>query len=133
MRICLHTYESSTHATYVLTASADEFITCLSDFLEEVFINRLKAIHEFSLLADETTDIAGRAELAIFICYVDSDCHQVKEEFLGVVEVVESKGAKALCQIICEVLREKGIDINQLRFDGFDGTNMMSGKISGLQ
>ena len=87
----------------------------------------------FSLIADETTDIAGRAELAIFICYVDSDCHQVKEEFLGVVEVVESKGAKALCQIICEVLREKGIDINQLRFDGFDGTNMLSGKISGLQ
>ena len=133
MRICLHTYESSTHATYVLTASADEFITCLSDFLEEVFINRLKAIHEFSLLADETTDIAGRAELAIFICYVDSDCHQVKEEFLGVVEVVGSKGAKALCQIICKVLREKGVDINQLRFNGFDGTITLSGEISGLQ
>ena len=48
-------------------------------------------------------------------------------------EVVESKEAKTLCQIICEVLREKGVDINQLRFDGFDGTNTMSGEISGLQ
>ena len=87
----------------------------------------------FSLIADETTDIAGRAELAIFICYVDSDCHQVKEEFLGVVEIVGSKGAEALHQIICEVLQEKGIDINLLRFNGFDGTNTMSGKISELQ
>ena len=99
-----HLRDSSTHATYVSTASTDEFITYLSDFLEEGFINRLTAACEFSLLADETTDIAGRAKLAIFICYVDSDCHQVKEEFLGVVEVVGSKGAKALCQIICEVL-----------------------------
>ena len=97
------------------------------------FINRLTAAREFSLLADETTDIAGRAELAIFIRYVDSDFHQVKEEFLGLVEVVGSKGAEALCQIICKVLREKGNDINQLRFNGFDGANMMSGKISWLQ
>ena len=101
--------------------------------MEEGFINRLTAALEFSLLADETTDIADRAELAIFIRYVDSDCHQVKEEFLGVVEVVGSKGAKALCQIICKVLQEKGIDINQLRFNGFDSTNTMSGEISGLQ
>ena len=100
--------------------------------MEEGFINRLTATREFSLLADEITDI-GRAKLAIFIRYVDSDCHQVKEEFLGVVEVVGSKGAEVLGQIICEVLREKGVDINQLRFIGFDGTNMMSGKISGLQ
>ena len=124
-----HLRESSTRATYLLTVSTDEFITCLSDFLEEGFINRLTAARKFSLLADETTDIAGRAELAIFIRYVDSDCHQVKEKFLGVVEVVGSKGAEALCQIICEVLREKGVDINQLRFKGFDG----SGEISGLQ
>ena len=64
-------------------------------------MNRPTSACEFSLLADETTDIAGRTELAIFIRYVDSDCHQVKEEFLGVVEVVGSKGAEALCQIIC--------------------------------
>ena len=29
-----HLRESSTRATYVSTASTDEFITCLSDFLE---------------------------------------------------------------------------------------------------
>ena len=38
-----------------------------------------------------------------------------------------------LCQIICEALLEKGIDINQLRFNGFYATNTMSGKISRLQ
>ena len=56
--MCAHLRESSTRAMYVSTASTDEFITCLSDFLEEGFINRLTAAREFSLLADETTDIA---------------------------------------------------------------------------
>ena len=57
-----HLPESSTCATYISTASPDEFITCLSDFLEEGFINRLPAAREFSLLADETTDITGMVE-----------------------------------------------------------------------
>ena len=57
-----HLRESSTCAMYVSTVSTDEFITCLSDFLEEGFINRLPAAREFSLLADETTDITGTVE-----------------------------------------------------------------------
>ena len=84
-------------------------------------------------MADETTDMADRAELSIFIQYVDSDSHEVKEEFLGLVEVVGSKGTEALFKLICEVLQDKGVDINQMRFNGFDGTNTMSGEISGLQ
>ena len=43
-------------------------------------------------MADETTDMADRAELSIFIWYVDSDNHKVKEEFLAFVEVVGSWG-----------------------------------------
>ena len=84
-------------------------------------------------MADETTDIADRAQLSIFIRYIDADDHTVKEEYLGLTEVVGSKGAEALLEKICDFLKEKGIDINQMRFNGFDGTNTMSGEITGLQ
>ena len=47
--------------------------------------------------------------------------------------MVRSKGAEELFKLICEVLRDKGVDINQTRFNGLDGTNAMSGEISGLQ
>ena len=123
----------SRRATYVSTTSTDEFLKCLSDHLEEEFLSRLAAASDFSLMADETTDVADRAELSIFIRYVDADTHQISEKFLGLVEVVGSKGASALCDKICEVLLEKGIDMQQMRFNGFDGTNTMSGEISGLQ
>ena len=106
----------------------DESIKCLSDYLEEGFKNRFLAASDFSLTTDETTDISDRAELAIFVCYVNSDSHQVTEEFLGLVEVYGSKGAEALFNLICDVLKRKGIDINQMRFNGMDGTNTMSGE-----
>ena len=61
-------------------------------------------------MANETTDMADRAELSIFIQYVDSDRQKVNEEFLGLVEVIGTKGAKTFF----EVLQGKGIDINQM-------------------
>ena len=81
----------SRRATYVSTTSTDEFLKCLSDHLEEEFLSRLAAASDFSLMADETTDVADRAELSIFIRYVDADTHQISEKFLGLVEVVEVK------------------------------------------
>ena len=105
----------------------DESIKCLSDYLEEGFKNRLLAASDFSLTTDETTDISDRAELAIFECYVNSDSHQVTEELLGLVEVYGSKGAEALFNIICDMLKRTGIGIKQVRFNGMDGTNTMTG------
>lgn len=45
-------------------------------------------------MAGETTDIADRAELSIFIRYDDANDHKVKEESLGLVEVI---GSKLMC------------------------------------
>ena len=52
------------------------------------FFRLLTAASEFSLMADETIDIADRAELTISVHYVDSDKRSIIEEFLGLVEVV---------------------------------------------
>ena len=101
--------------------------------MEEGFKNRLPAASDFSLMTDETTDISDRAKLTIFVRYVNSDSHQVTEEFLGLVEVYGRKGAEALFNLICNVLKRKGIGIKQMRFNGMDGTNTMSGERSGLQ
>ena len=122
-----HFQEARSRATYASKKSADEFIKCLSDYLEEGFKNRLLAASDFSLMTDETTDISDCAELALFVCYVNLDSHQVTEEFLGLVKV---KGAKALFNLIYDMLKCKGINIKQMRFNGMDRTNTMSGEQS---
>ena len=42
-------------------------------------------------MADETIDFSDRAELATFIRYIESDSHDVKEEFLGLVQIIGIK------------------------------------------
>ena len=66
-----HLRESSSRVTYVSTTSTDEFLRCLSDHLEGDFLSCLISAYDFSLMADETTDMADRAELSIFIRSVD--------------------------------------------------------------
>ena len=105
-----HFQEVSSRATHAFKKSADGFIKCLSDYLKEGFKNRLLAASDFSLMTDETTDTSDRAELAIFVRYVNLDSHQITEEFLGLVKVYESKGTEALFNLICDVLKCKGID-----------------------
>ena len=107
--IIKHLNDCSSRATYTSKTSAEEFVQCISDYLEDGFKDRLLAASEFSLMTDETTDISERAELSIFVRYVDSDTHKISEEFLGMVEVIGSKRAEALFNLICKVLEEKNL------------------------
>ena len=84
-------------------------------------------------MADETTDVSDRVELATFVRYADSDSNDVKEEFLGLVQIKGNKDAAQICEKISEVFRDKGIELSNMRFSGLDGTNNMSGEITGLQ
>ena len=84
-------------------------------------------------MADEATDVSDRAELATFVRYVDSDSNDVKEEFLRLVQIKGDNGAAQICKKISELFRDKGIELSNMRFSGLDGTNSMSGEITGLQ
>ena len=115
------------------TVTVDEFLKLINDHLEQDLLNDIISTGNFTLLADETTDMADRAVLSVYIRYVDPVNNQVKEVYLGLVEIQDSKGAEALGQKICKVLCAKGLDIKQLVFHGLDRTNAMSGERPGLQ
>ena len=118
-----HLRESSSRATHNSTANIYKFLKCLSDFSENGLLSQIVVASEFSLLAKMTSDAAERAELSIFH-YVDSNHYEVKQS-LGPVVVIGTKGAEALCILICKMLSDKGIDIRQLMFNRFDGTKMI--------
>ena len=76
-----HLHQSSSRATYVSEASAVEYLTCISDYLNYGLLSRLITTTDFSISADETNDISDSAELATFVKYLDSDFSDVKEEY----------------------------------------------------
>ena len=109
-----HLREGSQRATYTSKISVDSFIKCFSDRLEWGLLSRLINAVDFSLLCDETTDMADRGDLSIFVRYVDSRSCKVKEEFIALIEITGSKGVEALCNKIQEVLTTKWVDISLL-------------------
>ena len=84
-------------------------------------------------MADETTDVSSRDELANFVRYVNSDSNDVKEKFLGLVQIRGNTGAAQICEKISGLFRDKAIELSNKQFSGLDGTNSMSGEITGLQ
>ena len=96
-----HLVECSSRSSYISETSCYEFLSCLGDYLETKMKNRLIAAEDFSLLTDDSTDISNRAELSIFVRYIDSDAYD-KKEFLGMTEIVGNKGAEALFNTISE-------------------------------
>ena len=67
-----------------------------------------------------------------YLLLMEIQTHKINEEFLGMVEFTGKKGAKALFNLICEVLANKGIDIKQMKFNSMNETNKMSREHSGL-
>lgn len=73
-------WKSNSKETHVSTASTNEHLHCLNNHLK-VFLNHLISTLDFSLMTDETTDMADRAELSKCIWYVDSARHKLKKFF----------------------------------------------------
>ena len=83
----------------------------------------------YTLLADESTDKENREQLSKYASWATATAKPV-DHFLGSVHVTKNQ-----CRILDEchsrISVAKGLDIAKCRFDGFDGANVMSGKVSG--
>ncbi|CAC5400190.1 unnamed protein product [Mytilus coruscus] len=89
----------------------------------------------FSVMVDETADVAEKAQLSICVRYVNKerDRYQVNEDFLGFVEV-ERTDTETLCNAVLHNLgQEWGFDLTKLRGQGYDGCAIMTAAISGVQ
>ncbi|XP_031282487.1 zinc finger MYM-type protein 1-like [Pistacia vera] len=85
----------------------------------------------FSLLVDESRDVAVKEQMAIVFCYVDKiGC--VIEHFIGVVHV-KNTSAKSLKIAIDAFFVKHGLSLTSLRGQGYDGASNMRGEFNGLK
>ncbi len=107
-----------------------ELLKSISHFIKEQILDQLKSSPYFSLMADESTDIASKEELSICARWLENG--RAVEHFLGIVNAHEVH-AEAIIQYLLQFLSDNGIPLIKLRGLGFDGTNTMSGNNTGVQ
>ncbi|XP_060875233.1 uncharacterized protein LOC132948668 [Metopolophium dirhodum] len=95
------------------------------------FHDLLKFRVSFSLLADETFDIAGIEQLSIGVRYVDSS-KTIREEFIGF-SALQTLDEVGIATSILTSVEKYGLDMNKLVGLGFDGCSEMAGKENGVQ
>lgn len=84
----------------------------------------------FSVLADETTDVAKLEQLTVCLRYLDGN--SVREGFLGFVNITDLSG-KGLVKTILQFLGDLKVDMEGLVGQGYDGAAAMSGRLNGVQ
>ena len=84
----------------------------------------------FSILADETADIAGIEQLSLGIRFVDNDC--IREEFLGFVPL-GLRDAQSVSNVIVSECIKYGLHLEKLLGQGYDGCSTMAGIQNGVQ
>ena len=119
------------NAQYLSSTIQNEIIVTCYDLILSNLVKDIAQSEYFSVLADETTDIACKEQLSLCVRYVDTD-NCLQEHFLQFVEV-EVLSGKELSEAILINLQKFGIDVSHMRGQGYDGAAAMSGRLKGVQ
>lgn len=127
-----HLLESSKNATYISWEIQNELINCCNSIILKQLVAEINDAKCFTILADETTDIACKEQLSICVRYFNSTTSKICEHFLQFVPVLSTTG-ESLATTILSNLQKFGVDLKYLRGQGYDGAASMSGKYNGVQ
>ena len=120
--------ENKSNVNYTSMRFIDEVLRCITD---TIVANTLAELGKqyFSILVDETTDIAADKQLIIYIRYQASG--QAVTRMIGL-KKVEKTDAETITSIVVQFLNEKKIDINKMVCFCSDGASNMTGVHNGV-
>ena len=94
-------------------------------------MDRIKNANWFSIMADETCDVANIEQLSFFVRYISKDL-KTHESFIGMHEVENTK-SEHLVNTIKKILEDCNFDFNKIRGQCYDKAASMSGEKSGVK
>lgn len=110
--------------------SSWEFIHSMSELIEEEVIKELRMSQYFSLIADESNDIAVNKNLLLYVKYLNKN--DVRLVFLKLLKL-EKADATTVYDSIMTYIREKQIEPSRIVMFTSDGAQVMLGKYNGVQ
>ena len=122
----------STKTTYLSPEIQNEIIEICGSIISDDIVNACNTAPCFGFIADEATDVATIEQMALCLRFYDEKEQRIREDFIGFAECKATTG-EALTDSFLENLREKGIDFNKMRGQGYDGAANMAGKYRGVQ
>ena len=99
----------------------------VTGIISEVRVLEFQEPRVFSILADEVRDCSNTEQISFVMRYVDKSC-QIREEFIQFLECESGTSGQELYLKIVNAIRNLGLEISNLRGQGYDGAGTMAGK-----
>ena len=128
-----HVETSNHNSSYTSVRLENEIIESCEDLLCNDIVNEANKSDGFSVLADETADVAGIEQLSVGVRYTvgDSDKQSIREEFIGYVDL-ETCDAESIATTIMNKMQSTGLNLTKLVGQGYDGCSTMAGHVAGV-
>ena len=130
-----HLLNSPRNATYLSPEIQNEVIEVSASIVEQHIASKVNKAPCFSVLADETMDVAGTEQLSVCLRYVNDDSPKqpiLREDFVGFVPLASQTAENLADDILlhCSKLR---VDMKKCVGQGYDGAAAMSVRLNGVQ
>lgn len=117
------------HQQWLSPEIQNEILNITSDLVLNHISQVVKEAGRFSLIADETSDVSNKEQIAICLRYIYKA--QPTETFIGFYEAQSTTG-EALFNMILEVLKSMKLRIEDAVGQCYDGASNMTGKEKGV-
>ncbi|XP_022007318.1 zinc finger MYM-type protein 1-like [Helianthus annuus] len=122
------------HVHYLGHKIQNEIIVMLADEIKKELIKNIKEAKYYSIILDCTPDSSHKEQMTIIARYVkfSSNSIIVKESFLGFLNANDTTG-KGLFDVTYAELQNLGLEIDNMRGQGYDNGANMKGSHQGVQ
>ncbi|XP_076884678.1 uncharacterized protein LOC143533942 [Bidens hawaiensis] len=122
------------HVHYLGHNIQNELIFMIAQEIKKEIIKQIKEAKYYSIILDCTPDSSYQEQMTIIVRYLkfSSNSVTVKESFLGFLDVNDTTW-KGLFDITVEELKSLGLELDDMRGQGYDNGENMKGKHQGVQ
>ena len=124
-----HLSKCAKNATYRSKTTQNDIIEILGGMITEKVVAEVNEAKFFSVISDEVQDVASIEQITFVLRYVhhEGESYVVKESFAGFKEQHREMTGEAVASTILQKLDELGLNCDNLRGQGYDGSGSMAG------
>lgn len=141
-----HLKSTSARATYISKTVQNQLIKCCGEEILSVIFERVHQSGLYSMMFDETTDIAHQSQMSIVLRYAECQSGLVREDFVGFIDprspsLQEESGVgvnqeptltgKDTGKIVLQFLTENSLDPEHCVGIATDGCSVMVSEVRG--